>query len=96
MQNAAPPVTMVILRPLRLFTKPAKMEKKAPAVSSLGFSADWAAKNRVREKCHVKTVTWVLSVQAIKGGSRASKHVNPPERKRVEVKACSFWLSKEQ
>ena len=34
MQNAAPPVTIVILRPLRLFTKPARMEKKAPAVNS--------------------------------------------------------------
>ena len=31
MQKAAPPMSMVILRPLRLLTIPARMEKKAPA-----------------------------------------------------------------
>ena len=31
MQKAAPPVSMVTLRPQRLLTKPAMMEKKAPA-----------------------------------------------------------------
>ena len=31
MQKAPPPVSMVTLRPQRLLTKPAMMEKKAPA-----------------------------------------------------------------